>query len=67
MTDRSPFSYAPAPESRDIARLRTTLCADEIAEEGMKTADAFRGRSEINKQLLEGAAFRKAAMWSCRS
>lgn len=32
----------------------------EIAEEGMKTADAFRARSDVNKRLLEGAAFRKA-------
>lgn len=32
----------------------------EIGEEGMKTADMFRSRSDINKQLLDGAEFRKA-------
>jgi glyoxylase-like metal-dependent hydrolase (beta-lactamase superfamily II) len=40
--------------------IRSNAQVKEIAEEGMRTADIFRGRSETNKKLLEGAAFRKA-------
>jgi glyoxylase-like metal-dependent hydrolase (beta-lactamase superfamily II) len=40
--------------------IRAKAQVSEITEEGFRTADAFRGRSEINKQLLEGAEFRKA-------
>lgn len=40
--------------------IRSNAQVKEIAEEGMRTADVFRGRSEVNKQLLEGAQFRKA-------
>lgn len=40
--------------------IRANAQVKEIAEEGFRTADMFRGRSEINKQLLEGAEFRKA-------
>ena len=40
--------------------IRNTAQVAEIAEDGMRTADAFRGRSEVNKRLLEGAQFRKA-------
>ena len=40
--------------------IRSNTQVKEIAEEGFRTADAFRGRSEINKQLLDGAEFRKA-------
>jgi glyoxylase-like metal-dependent hydrolase (beta-lactamase superfamily II) len=40
--------------------IRSNAQVREIAEEGMRMADVFRGRSEINKQLLEGAEFRKA-------
>lgn len=40
--------------------IRSKAQVAEIAEEGMRTADVFRGRSEINKQLLDGAQFRKA-------
>ena len=43
-----------------VTFIRSNAQVKEIAEEGMKTADAFRGRSEINKKLLEGAEFRKA-------
>jgi glyoxylase-like metal-dependent hydrolase (beta-lactamase superfamily II) len=40
--------------------IRSNAQVREISEEGMRTADAFRGRSETNKRLLEGAEFRKA-------
>ena len=40
--------------------IRSSAQVSEIAEEGMRTADAFRGRSETNRKLLEGAQFRKA-------
>jgi glyoxylase-like metal-dependent hydrolase (beta-lactamase superfamily II) len=40
--------------------IRSNAQVKEIAEEGMRTADIFRGRSETNRKLLEGAAFRKA-------
>jgi glyoxylase-like metal-dependent hydrolase (beta-lactamase superfamily II) len=40
--------------------IRSNAQVREIAEEGMRTADIFRGRSETNKHLLEGAEFRKA-------
>ncbi|RYG23210.1 MAG: MBL fold metallo-hydrolase, partial [Burkholderiales bacterium] len=40
--------------------IRSNAQVKEIAEEGMRTADVFRGRSDVNKQLLEGAQFRKA-------
>jgi glyoxylase-like metal-dependent hydrolase (beta-lactamase superfamily II) len=40
--------------------LRSNAQEREIAEEGMRTADVFRGRSDTNKRLLEGAEFRKA-------
>lgn len=40
--------------------IRANAQVTEIAAEGMRTADAFRGRSAVNAQLLEGAAFRKA-------
>src|SRR5262249_42196565 len=44
----------------DTTMIRSKAQVAEIAEEGMKTADAFRSRSEVNKKLLEGAEFRKA-------
>ena len=40
--------------------IRSNAQVREIADEGMRTADIFRGRSDINKRLLEGAEFRKA-------
>lgn len=40
--------------------IRTRAQVREIAEDGMRTADLFRGRSDINKRLLEGAQFRPA-------
>jgi glyoxylase-like metal-dependent hydrolase (beta-lactamase superfamily II) len=40
--------------------IRSSAQVREIAEEGMRTADVFRSRSETNRKLLEGAAFRKA-------
>ena len=40
--------------------IRSNAQVREIAEEGMRTADIFRGRSDTNKRLLEGAEFRKA-------
>jgi len=40
--------------------IRAQAQVDEIASEGMKTADIFRGRSPAMAQLLEGAEFRKA-------
>ncbi|HEX5008085.1 MAG TPA: MBL fold metallo-hydrolase [Hyphomonadaceae bacterium] len=40
--------------------IRSNAQVREIAEEGMRTADMFRGRSDTNKRLLEGAEFRKA-------
>ncbi len=40
--------------------IRSTDQVGEIAEEGMRTADAFRARSDVNKRLLDGAAFRNA-------
>jgi glyoxylase-like metal-dependent hydrolase (beta-lactamase superfamily II) len=46
------------PASATLIRSRTQV--SEIAEEGMRTADAFRSRSEVNRRLLEGAAFRTA-------
>jgi glyoxylase-like metal-dependent hydrolase (beta-lactamase superfamily II) len=44
----------------DTTLIRAKSQVSEIAEEGFKTADAFRGRSEVNRQLLEGAEFRTA-------
>jgi glyoxylase-like metal-dependent hydrolase (beta-lactamase superfamily II) len=40
--------------------IRSNAQVREIAEEGMRMADVFRSRSETNKQLLQGAEFRKA-------
>lgn len=40
--------------------IRSTAQVTEIAEAGLRTADAFRGRSDIMRQLLEGAEFRAA-------
>lgn len=40
--------------------IRSNAQVKEIAEEGMRTADVFRSRSAVNKQLLDGAEFRKA-------
>jgi len=40
--------------------IRSQAQVAEIAEFGQTTADAFRKRSEINRELLEGAEFRKA-------
>jgi len=40
--------------------IRSNAQVREIAEEGMRTADIFRGRSDTNKRLLEGAEFHKA-------
>jgi len=40
--------------------IRAQAQVDEIASEGMKTADLFRSRSLVIAQLLEGAEFRKA-------
>lgn len=45
---------------KDVTFIRSNAQVKEIAEDGMKTADAFRARSEVNRKLLEGAAFRKA-------
>lgn len=42
----------------DTVMVRARVQVREIAEEGMKTAEIFRSRSDINKQLLDGAAFR---------
>lgn len=42
----------------DTVMIRAQAQVNEIAEEGMKTADLFRSRSDVNKQLLDGAAFR---------
>jgi glyoxylase-like metal-dependent hydrolase (beta-lactamase superfamily II) len=44
----------------DTTMIRSRAQVTEIAEEGMRTADVFRRRSDINKRLLEGAAFRTA-------
>jgi len=44
----------------DAVMIRAKAQVAEIAEEGMRTADAFRSRSAVNTRLLEGAAFRKA-------
>jgi glyoxylase-like metal-dependent hydrolase (beta-lactamase superfamily II) len=44
----------------DTTMIRSNAQVREIAEEGMRTADIFRGRSDTNKRLLEGAEFRKA-------
>jgi glyoxylase-like metal-dependent hydrolase (beta-lactamase superfamily II) len=46
------------PPSTRMVRARAQV--DEIASEGMKTADIFRSRSPTMAQLLEGAEFRKA-------
>lgn len=46
------------PASTTFIRAKAQVA--EIAEEGMRTADAFRARSDVNKKLLEGAEFRKA-------
>ena len=46
------------PASARMIRARTQVA--EIASEGMKTADIFRGRSPAMAQLLAGAEFRKA-------
>jgi len=46
------------PASTKMVRARAQV--DEIASEGMKTADIFRSRSPAMAQLLEGAEFRKA-------
>lgn len=40
--------------------IRSNAQVREIAEEGMRTADIFKGRSETNKQLLDDATFRTA-------
>ncbi len=40
--------------------IRSEAQVNEIAEAGMRTADVFRARSETNRTLLEGAAFRAA-------
>jgi glyoxylase-like metal-dependent hydrolase (beta-lactamase superfamily II) len=40
--------------------LRSRAQVEEIAEFGQQTADAFRKRSDVNRELLEGAEFRKA-------
>jgi glyoxylase-like metal-dependent hydrolase (beta-lactamase superfamily II) len=40
--------------------IRASAQVREIAEDGMRTADIFRGRSETNKRLLDGAQFRPA-------
>src|SRR5262249_61647827 len=50
-------AQASPPPTRMI---RAQAQVDEIASEGMKTADIFRGRSPAMAQLLEGAEFRKA-------
>lgn len=44
----------------DATMIRSKDQVREIGEEGMRTADAFRGRSAVNARLLEGAVFRKA-------
>jgi len=46
------------PPSTRMVRARAQV--DEIASEGMKTADIFRSRSPAMAQLLEGAQFRRA-------
>lgn len=40
--------------------IRSKDQVEEIAAQGMRTADVFRSRSPQNAQLLEGAEFRKA-------
>jgi glyoxylase-like metal-dependent hydrolase (beta-lactamase superfamily II) len=47
------------PEHTKMIRAQAQV--DEIASQGMQTANAFRSRSQINKDLLEGAEFRKAS------
>lgn len=42
----------------DTVMIRARAQVNEIAEDGMRTADLFRGRSDANRQLLDGAAFR---------
>jgi len=44
----------------DATMIRSHAQVREIAEEGMRTADIFRSRSDVNRQLLDGAEFRKA-------
>jgi len=46
------------PASTKMIRSRAQV--NEIAELGQQTADAFRKRSEIKKELLQGAEFRAA-------
>jgi glyoxylase-like metal-dependent hydrolase (beta-lactamase superfamily II) len=46
------------PDSTKMIRSQAQV--DEIAEVGQRTADAFRSRSAVMKDLLEGAEFRKA-------
>lgn len=40
--------------------LRSTAQVEEIAQAGYQTADMFRKRSDVMRELLEGAEFRKA-------
>lgn len=44
----------------DTKFIRSKAQIAEIAEVGMQMADVFRKRSDINRQLLDGAEFRKA-------
>jgi glyoxylase-like metal-dependent hydrolase (beta-lactamase superfamily II) len=44
----------------ETTMIRSNAQVREIAEDGMRTADVFRARSETNKRLLDGAEFRKA-------
>jgi glyoxylase-like metal-dependent hydrolase (beta-lactamase superfamily II) len=44
----------------DTKMIRSRAQVSEIAEFGQATADVFRKRSAINRELLEGAEFRKA-------
>lgn len=44
----------------DTKMIRSKAQIAEIAEAGMTTANVFRSRSDINRQLLDGAEFRKA-------
>jgi len=46
------------PDSTKMIRAQAQI--DEIADVGLRTAEAFSSRSETNRKLLEGAEFRKA-------
>jgi glyoxylase-like metal-dependent hydrolase (beta-lactamase superfamily II) len=43
-----------------VKMIRAETQVQEIADDGQKTADLFRGMSPLNSELLKGAEFRKA-------